>query len=157
MRPVREAARERGTALVIGLLLLLVLTVFAISGMSTATMELVMAGNSQFEARAFEAAESVLDAELRRPDLIPPPAPALLPDVAANIDRDFLDQGGNPIATATARTRYLESTDLAGWQLGGPTSFDAHHFEAAATATAGRGASASHLQGFFVIGPSVGP
>ena len=39
---------ERGAALVIGLVLLLILTLLAVTGMNTATTELVMAGNEQY-------------------------------------------------------------------------------------------------------------
>src|SRR5690606_2858774 len=38
--------RQRGAALVVGLILLMVLTVLAISGMNTSTLELQMAGNT---------------------------------------------------------------------------------------------------------------
>ena len=55
----RAAGRhQRGAALVVGLLLLLVLTILAISGMTTATLELQMAGNRQYQERAFQAAEA---------------------------------------------------------------------------------------------------
>ncbi len=54
-------ARQRGAALVVGLLLLLVLTVLAISGMTMATLDLQMAGNHQFEERAFQAAEAGIE------------------------------------------------------------------------------------------------
>ena len=46
----RPPARQRGAALVIGLLLLLVLTLLAVSGMSSASVELIMAGNEQYRA-----------------------------------------------------------------------------------------------------------
>ena len=51
-------SQQRGAALVIGLLLLLVLTILAVSGMNSASMEFVMAGNDQFRANAFTAAEA---------------------------------------------------------------------------------------------------
>ena len=41
-----------------GLLLLLVLTLLAISGMTTASNELQMAGNEQYQERAFQAADA---------------------------------------------------------------------------------------------------
>ena len=47
MNPKKQA----GAALVVGLLLLVVITVLAISGMSTATTELAMARNDQGYAR----------------------------------------------------------------------------------------------------------
>jgi hypothetical protein len=44
-------------ALVVGLVLLMILTLLAISGMNTSTLELQMAGNFQFSQNAFQAAE----------------------------------------------------------------------------------------------------
>ena len=49
----RSRRGQSGAALVVGLLLLLVLTILAISGMTTATLELQMAGNEQYQERAF--------------------------------------------------------------------------------------------------------
>ena len=54
-------SRERGAALVTSLILLLILTLVAISGMNTATLELVMAGNTQFQENAFQVAETGVD------------------------------------------------------------------------------------------------
>lgn len=51
---------QRGAALIVGLLLLLVLTVLAVSGMNSASLEFLMAGNEQFKQEAFQAAESGL-------------------------------------------------------------------------------------------------
>ena len=53
--------REQGAILVVGLVLLLVLTVLGISTMSTASLELSMAGNDQFLENAFQLAESGID------------------------------------------------------------------------------------------------
>lgn len=50
--------KQSGAALVVGLLLLLVLTLLAISSMNTASLDLIMAGNEQYQARAFQAAEA---------------------------------------------------------------------------------------------------
>src|SRR5512134_4057674 len=52
---------QSGAALVVGLLLLLVLTILAISGMTTASLELQMAGNEQYQERAFQAAETGIE------------------------------------------------------------------------------------------------
>ena len=41
--------RQDGAALVVGLILLLVLTLLAVSGMTTASLELQMAGNEQYQ------------------------------------------------------------------------------------------------------------
>src|SRR5258705_8739691 len=51
-------SHERGAALVIGLILLLLLTLLAVSGMNSASLEFIMAGNEQYRANAFQAAEA---------------------------------------------------------------------------------------------------
>ncbi|HET8692290.1 MAG TPA: PilX N-terminal domain-containing pilus assembly protein, partial [Steroidobacteraceae bacterium] len=53
--------RQQGAALVIGLVLLLVLTILAVSGVFTSTMELRMVGNTQNQERAFQAAEVAIE------------------------------------------------------------------------------------------------
>ena len=44
---------QRGAALFVALILLLVITILAVSTMGTARLELRMAGNSQFSLQAF--------------------------------------------------------------------------------------------------------
>ena len=56
--------RQQGAALVVGLLLLVVITVLAISGMNTAATELAMARNDQAYEDAFQAAETGLETAL---------------------------------------------------------------------------------------------
>ena len=47
---------QRGAALVVGLVLLLVITMLAVTSMNTSTVQLMMAGNKQFSESAFQAA-----------------------------------------------------------------------------------------------------
>lgn len=82
-------AQQHGAALIVGLVLLMVLTVLAISAMRTATLDLTMAGNTQFRENAFQLAESGIQATMRQveagtidlnnpavaPDCPPPPVP----------------------------------------------------------------------------------
>ncbi len=56
--------KQNGAALVVGLILLVVITVLAISGMNTATTELAMARNDQNTENAFQAAETGIEAAL---------------------------------------------------------------------------------------------
>ena len=51
---------QRGTALVVGLLILLVLTIIGISGMHSTTLEEKMTGNMRDQNDAFQAAETAL-------------------------------------------------------------------------------------------------
>lgn len=60
-RCARHAHRQSGAVLVIGLVLLLVLTVLATAGMQAATIELQLAGNAQYQQRAFRAAEAGIE------------------------------------------------------------------------------------------------
>ena len=57
MKPQRIPRKQKGAALVVGMVLLLVLTLLAVSGMNTASTELIMAGNEQYQENAFQAAE----------------------------------------------------------------------------------------------------
>lgn len=71
-QPGRDARRprhsERGTVLVIVLLLLAVLAILGSAAMTMATLELGMAANFQHQQRAFEAAEFGIQQALRAPD-----------------------------------------------------------------------------------------
>lgn len=79
------ARRQRGAALIVSLILLMVLTVLAVSTMGTARQGLVMAGNAQLRENAFRLAQAGLDAVARGPERVgagPCPAAAADPDVA---------------------------------------------------------------------------
>lgn len=54
--------RERGAALIVSLIILLVLTLIGVAGMNTSVMQERMAVNSQNSNRAFQAAESTVGA-----------------------------------------------------------------------------------------------
>ena len=56
-----SAASQTGAALVVALILLVALSLMAISSMNTATLDLVMAGNEQYRNRAFVAAEAGIE------------------------------------------------------------------------------------------------
>ncbi len=61
-----QPGRQRGAALIVGLILLMVLTVLGVSTMRTASLELIMAGNVQFRENAFQLASSGLDTVLQQ-------------------------------------------------------------------------------------------
>ena len=60
---------QRGAALTIGLLLLPIATLLAVSAMATATLELRMAANAEYQHRAFEAAEFAIEQAIHSVDL----------------------------------------------------------------------------------------
>lgn len=143
-------ARQGGAALVIGLLLLLVLTILAISGMTTATLELQMAGNTQYKERAFQAAETGIEQAIDKATF--DTANAL---VLANQKVDPTVGSSND-DTYDARMEFDKNTGTTivpggGYSMG--TGFQAYHFNIESTGRSERGAEATHTQSIYIIGP----
>lgn len=144
--------RQNGAALVVGLILLVVVTVLAISGMNTATTELAMARNDQNYENAFQAAETGLEQ-------------AIAQNQYNTLAITTLSQNINSNDLVNSQVAFENSTlvpDRA-FSLGVGSGISAYHFIATATAeskregTAGgatdRDASATHTQAFYVVGP----
>ncbi|MEM9386121.1 MAG: PilX N-terminal domain-containing pilus assembly protein [Pseudomonadota bacterium] len=140
-RPARLAAPQRGAALVVGLVLLLVMTLLGVTGISSNTLDLVMAGNTQHSQDAFEAAESAIQAEVLR---------GPLEDIAVpRTTEDYQFAAG---VTADTTTTY-NSTQLPppGYSL---TEYRSDHYQIDSLGESARGARSNHLQGFYVVVPS---
>ena len=60
----RTYVHQSGAALVVALILLVALSLMAISSMNTASLDLIMAGNEQYRSRAFAAAENAIERAL---------------------------------------------------------------------------------------------
>ena len=143
-----DSHRQQGAALVIGLILLVVLTILAVSGVFTSTMELRMVRNSQSQERAFQAAEVAVEDALANPVLSTSTtfsqAPVNVPDSPyATPDQysyTLLFVGQTPLGTG-----------MTGYSIG--TAFQSYHFQVAATGTGPDGAVSNHTQSFYVIGP----
>ena len=150
MRPTTFANRQQGAALIVGLILLVVVTVLAISGMNTATTELAIARNDQNYENAFQAAETGIEFALSqgRFDTLAPTT--LQQNVIRNDDVETV------IVFETATL----VPDRA-FSLGVGSGIAAYHFTATATAESARAAgvetdrdaSAVHMQAFYVVGP----
>lgn len=59
-----NTTKQSGAALIVALILLIALSLMAISSMNTATLDLIMAGNEQYRSRAFAAAETGIERAL---------------------------------------------------------------------------------------------
>lgn len=139
---------QRGAALVVGLILLMVLTVLAISGMNTSTVELLMAGNMQFSQNAFQAAETGIEVEIAQPgplvsavDAVPGPV-VTIPDTS---DTYQLVTGCSPDNG---------KTPAIGGSIG---EYAAYHTDIRSVGRSARGARSVHVQSHFVVGPDSGP
>ena len=154
MTKINLQGKQNGAALVVGLVLLVVVTVLAVSGMNTATTELAMARNNQNYENAFQAADTGLEQALAQGRFNTLAAVNLVQNVNAN-------------DSVTSTIEFEDSTlvpDRA-FSLGVGSGIAAYHFLATATAdskregVAGaatdRDASAIHSQAFYVVGPEL--
>lgn len=156
MKQLNFKNRQDGAALVVGLILLVVITVLAVSGMNTATTELAMARNAQNYENAFQAAETGLEQAISQGRF----------NTLANTDLgQHIVAGGNGHDEVRAIITFEDSTlvpDRA-FSLGVGSGIAAYHFNAVATAESNRvagatgatdrDASAVHSQAFYVVGP----
>jgi len=139
----RPGSSQQGAALVVGLLLLLVLTLLAISGMNSASLEFIMAGNEQYRSNAFQASEAGIEQAIQQGAFNPAAGVEALP-------------GGNltPTDAWTATvTPQLGGTALAAIWGNSWNSFSTYHFEILSTGTSTRSSSAVNTQGIAVISP----
>ena len=134
--------RQRGAALVIGLILLLVLTLLAVSGMSSASLEFIMAGNEQYRANAFQASESGIEQSMILGSFNPGAAAQALN--GANTATDLW--------TSTIRPQLNGAPLPAVWGFSW-NSFSSYHFEIQSTGSSIRGGQALNFQGVAVIAP----
>ncbi len=137
-------SEQRGAALVVGLILLMVLTVLGISSMNTATLELAMAGNTQHHQEAFQAAETGIDISISQRNFN-----TLLPAV---VPVTALDAGIDTQAVSTFIVAAPVPNDAfsIGVNIG---SVQAFHFDVVAVGRGPRNAVATHTQSFYVVGP----
>jgi len=134
--------QQRGAALVIGLILLLLLTLLAVSGMNSASLEFIMAGNEQYRANAFQAAEAGIEQSMSLGVFNPGAA--------------LQNLNGAPNATdswATAIQPQLFGAPQPALWGNSWNSFSTYHFEITSTGTAVRSARAVNTQGVAVISP----
>lgn len=135
--------RQTGAALIVGLVLLLVLTLLAVSTMRSAALELLMAGNAQSRENAFRLAEGGLaDAMGQAPALLSP-----TPGWTATI---------GPQGVAGIRGTY--EIDIRYQTSGRPFTgfsvddYDFHYYELDATGRTDRGARSLQSQGLINVG-----
>lgn len=145
--------RQRGAALIVGLILLLVMTVLAVATMSTAGLELAMANNTQSAQNAFQLAETGIDVNLAEVDADRGLLVAVAGSPPACTERTKVPDVG----TYTACTRYTdEVTLLPGASAGIGGGLAAYHFVVTSDGESYRNARATHVQGFYVPGPGGG-
>jgi hypothetical protein len=73
----RSTQREHGATLLVTLIMLIMLTLFAISAMNTGNINLKMVGNMQSRAEAFDAAQRAIETAISTTAFIDTPANAI--------------------------------------------------------------------------------
>jgi type IV pilus assembly protein PilX len=138
-------SRQDGAALIVGLILLLVLTILAISGVMTSTLELRMVGNTQLQERAFQAAEVAVEDALANSVL----------STSTPVNQATIPNPDSPDDQYSYQLRFVAEaplgTGMTGYSLG--TAFTTYHFDVFATGTAPGNALAQHVQSFYIVGP----
>jgi hypothetical protein len=135
---IAPPSKQTGATLIVGLVLLLVLTVVGVSGMKTATMEIAMAANTQFQQDAFQVTEDAIDIVLGTRDY------------TTESDR-VLDFTGDPNVDRRALTVYRGNTDVPDAAFSAD-EIEAFHFDVTAVGRGGRNAHSTHTQSFYVVG-----
>jgi hypothetical protein len=163
------AHRPAGAALVIGLLLLTVITVLAISVISTASLELQMTGNEQYQEQAFRAAEAGIEQAIAAGVFDTDPAAIATQYTAPTSIAPIPQRGaGTPIAgcpelpgATPGPCEYFLRFDHATGPTAIPgavpaiaTGLRAYHFVVDSFGVAGRGAQSHQVQGFYIVGAS---
>ena len=150
MKAMKSRKSQEGAALVVGLILLVVITVLAVSGMNTATTELAMARNNQNYENAFQAAETGLES-------------ALATGQFNTLATTTVTQNINYHDSVAAAITFEDSTMVPdkAFSLGVGSGISAYHFVATSTAQSqrdpgtptDRDSSAVHTQAFYIVGP----
>lgn len=141
-KPTHRRAQS-GAALVIGLVLLVVLTLLAVSSMNSASLEFIMAGNEQYRSNAFQAAEVGIEQ-------------TMFQGTWSTTDPDGKPYGPGLNGNDTWATVVNQPVGMA--VQGPPYNYDIErfktfHFEIVSTGTSTRGANAVNTQGVMVLSP----
>ncbi len=140
---------QNGAALIVGLVLLLVLTILAVSTMSTSSLEITMAGNNQFAENAFQLAETGNSSVARRIDtgVIVPITDQDIDPVDAGVGVGALDGQYATRINWAGRTGLIEEFS---------TDFCQYVWVTTSTGTSSRQARAVHQRGFWIVGAPAG-
>ena len=142
---------QKGGALVVSLVMLLVLTLLAITTMSTASLEVAMASNHQYQENAFQLAETGNDVFLIRAanniNCIDTENPGL-----CDFDDDIDAMNGN-VTVATTNQSPINPPACPGSSA---DKYVAYQFQTVSTGTTfAQDARSVHTQGWYRCGPSL--
>ncbi len=136
-------ARQRGAALAIGLILLLILTLLAFTSVNTSVTELAMAGNEQYRKNASQAAAAGIEQSIALLNTV-----GTSPGAAAVVTAGELVPGSNVDEFSTTARYVGEETNL---PQSSADKFIGLHFSIDSAGTSARNANDRQVQGVMVV------
>jgi len=141
--------KQRGAALVVGLILLVVITLLAVVGMNIANTELAGATSEQLRMRAFNAAETGLETRLQTLALDATTSGTPVEADPVAVENSPVNPDDEPTDTFQLTTTYWgEGTMLSRYTTG---TFAGFHYSVESTGRSVRGAVAVHTAGAFIV------
>lgn len=149
-----RADKQRGTTLLVALVLLLGVTVFSIASVNTSMMELHIAGSSEASATTFQTAQAALDFTISDSGNLPTSGPLHQPAAVTLTGSQFGATSPDYVNAFATRTRDCGAPPRArkGSSL---TAFSAFSYEVSVDidkTTSGMGRTAM-AQGYVLLGP----
>jgi hypothetical protein len=146
--------RQRGTVLIVAMVILSGATILSLAALNTSIMELRMAGNVEAQASTFQTGAAAIDFVIADTSNLPTSGPLNTPTTVSLTDSLFAVQSGDSIV-ATA-TRYEDCAPPPRARSGSSiTAFSAFAYDVSADVNknaSGLG-SASMAQGYVLLGP----
>lgn len=137
----RTPSRQRGAALIVGMIMLAILTLLAITAMNTSSTELIMAGNEQFRERAFQMGEAGIEQAVRALPTVPQDGKDVTKTGASVADPDD---------TFQTKSKYIgQDDDIPGFSAG---KFVGLHYRIESTGSSVRNATSVQTQGAYLLG-----
>ncbi len=133
---ISSHSKHRGAALIVALILLVALSLLAISSMNTATLDLIMAGNEQYRTRALANAEAGLADAIKNGNF---DAPETFPFTKSNNLYSY--------TIDLANSGKVEMTSLGNSE----GTFGAVYYHITSTGTAERSSSAKVMQEIYEV------
>lgn len=133
--------RQAGVALFVSLILLVVITLVAVSAMGISKLQLLIAGNTQYSMQAFQRGQSALETRF------------INESFDTTMSNDTADYKKGTETVATTAVTYIRSSNIPAGGYSLDAGYAAFHFEITANAEAPRGAQSEQTQGFYIIGP----
>lgn len=145
--------RQRGAALIIGLILLAIITLLAVVGMNISNAELASATSEQLRMRAFRAAETGLEHGLDAMFDVPPGTTDPVVSEVEGVANSPLDSEEAPIDNFQTTIEYRgENSTVAGFSSG----FTAFHYSVVSEGTTARDTATTLEQGAYIVNQTGG-